>query len=59
MFLLPRGTVDEVNWTGPTQRMAVAMHPSLLTNALDETAHETEIELTEHWDWSTDIYQPC
>jgi len=50
MFLLPRGTVDEVNWAGPTQRMAVAMHPSLLTNALDETAHETEIELTEHWD---------
>ena len=49
MFLLPRGTVDEVNWAGPTQRMAVAMHPSLLTNALDETAHETEIELTEHW----------
>src|SRR6185312_2632684 len=50
MFLLPRGTVDEVNWAGPTQRMAVAMHPSLLTNALDETAHETEIELTAHWD---------
>ena len=50
MFLLPRGTVDEVNWAGPTQRIAVAMHPSLLTNALDETAHETEIELTEHWD---------
>jgi AraC family transcriptional regulator len=50
MFLLPKGTVDEVNWAGPTQRMAVAIHPSLLTNALDETAHETEIELTEHWD---------
>ena len=50
MFLLPRGTVDEVNWAGPTQRMAVAMHPSLLTNALNETAHGTEIELTEHWD---------
>jgi AraC family transcriptional regulator len=49
-FLLSRGTVDEVNWAGPTQRMAVAIHPSLLTNALDETAHETDVELTEHWD---------
>jgi AraC family transcriptional regulator len=41
--------VDEVNWTGPTQRLALAIHPRLLTNALDETAHETDIELTEHW----------
>ena len=49
IFLLPRGTVDEVNWTGPTHRIAVAIHRSLLTNALDETSHETEIELTEHW----------
>jgi AraC family transcriptional regulator len=50
IFLLPRGTVDEVNWTGPTQRMAMAIHPRLLTNALDENAHETDVELTEHWD---------
>jgi AraC family transcriptional regulator len=49
IFLLPRGTVDEVNWAGPTHRIAVAIHRSLLTNALDETSHETEIELTEHW----------
>jgi AraC family transcriptional regulator len=49
IFLLPRGTVDEVNWTGPTQRLALAIHPRLLINALDETAHETDIELTEHW----------
>jgi AraC family transcriptional regulator len=28
----------------------VALHPRLLTNALEETAHETDIELTEHWD---------
>ena len=50
LFLLPRGTVDEVNWTGPTQRVAVAIHTSLLTHALEETAHRTEVELTEHWD---------
>jgi AraC family transcriptional regulator len=49
IFLLPRGTVDEVNWVGPTHRIAVAIHRSLLTNALDETSHQTEIELTEHW----------
>jgi len=50
IFLLPRGTVDEVNWAGPTKRTAVAIHPRLLTDALDETAHETNIQLTEHWD---------
>ena len=49
IFLLPRGTVDEVNWAGPTIRTAVAIYPQLLTNALDETAHETDIQLTEHW----------
>ena len=49
-FLLPKGTVDEVNWTGPTQRMAVAIQPHLLTSALDETAHWSQIELAEHWD---------
>jgi AraC family transcriptional regulator len=42
--------VDEVNWAGPTQRIVLAIHPRLLTNALEETAHETDIELTEHWD---------
>ena len=28
----------------------MAIHPRLLTDALDETAHETDIQLTEHWD---------
>ncbi len=32
IFLLPRGTVDEVNWVGPTQRLAVAIRPRLLTS---------------------------
>ena len=48
-FVLPRGTTDELRWAGPTRRIAVAVHPSLLVNALDETAGEHEIELTEHW----------
>jgi AraC family transcriptional regulator len=48
-FILPRGTIDEVRWAGPTDRIAVAIHPSLLACALEETAHETDIELTEHW----------
>jgi hypothetical protein len=43
LFILPRGTVDEVNWTGPTRRLAVAIHPHLLTNVLDETAHQTDV----------------
>lgn len=50
LFLLPRGTVDEINWKGPTQRVAVSIHPRLLANALDETAHANDLELTEHWD---------
>jgi AraC family transcriptional regulator len=50
LFLLPPGTVDEVHLTGPTQRVAVAIHTTLLTQALEETAHQTEVELTEHWD---------
>jgi AraC family transcriptional regulator len=48
-FILPQGTIDELRWKGPTHRIAVAIHPSLLVNALDETAHERDIELTEHW----------
>jgi AraC family transcriptional regulator len=48
-FILPRGTIDELRWAGPTRRLAVAIHPSLLVNALDETAHERDIELAEHW----------
>jgi AraC family transcriptional regulator len=48
-FILPKGTIDEVRWKGPTHRIAVAIHPNLLVNALDETAHEREIELAEHW----------
>jgi AraC family transcriptional regulator len=48
-FILPQGTIDELRWKGPTHRIAVAIHPSLLANALDETAHERNIQLTEHW----------
>ena len=48
-FILPQGTIDELRWKGPTHRIAVAIHPSLLVNALDETAHERNIELIEHW----------
>jgi AraC family transcriptional regulator len=48
-FILPRGTVDEVVWRGPTHRLAVAIHPRLLVSTLDETMHQSDIELTEHW----------
>jgi len=49
-FILPRGTVDELRWAGPTHRLAVAIHHRLLTNALEETSDEVDVELTEHWD---------
>lgn len=48
-FLVPRGTVDELRWGGPTHRIAATLDARLLTNALEETAHEAEIELIEHW----------
>jgi len=49
IFLLPRGTIDEVNWEGPTQRVAVTVHTSLITHVLEETSHQADVELTEHW----------
>lgn len=49
VFILPQGTIDELRWKGPIHRIAAAIHPSLLRNALDDTAHERNIELTEHW----------
>ena len=48
-FVLPRGTVDELRWSGPTHRIAVALHPSLLIGAIDETVGHNHIELREHW----------
>jgi AraC family transcriptional regulator len=48
-FVLPRGTIDELRWAGPTHRIAVAIHPSLLIGALDEAAAERDVNLTEHW----------
>jgi len=48
-FVLPRGTIDEISWSGPTHRIAVTLQPRLLASALDETAHEREIELIECW----------
>ena len=52
MFLLPRGTIDEVHWRGKIHHMVVAIHRRLLTEALDETANEADIELVENWNLS-------
>jgi AraC family transcriptional regulator len=49
IFLLPHGTEDEVHWAGPIDHLVVAVHRHRLAQALEETAHETEVELTEHW----------
>ncbi|HKE38359.1 MAG TPA: AraC family transcriptional regulator [Casimicrobiaceae bacterium] len=48
-FVLPRGTLDELRWSGPTHRIAVALHPSLLLTAIDEIVGQDHVELTEHW----------
>ena len=48
-FILPRGTVDEIRWEGPTRRLAVAIDPDLLAGTADETVGPENIELVEHW----------
>ena len=48
-FILPRGTIDEVRWEGPTRRLAVAIDPDLLSGAADETMGHGVVELVEHW----------
>lgn len=49
-FILPQGTVDELRWEAPIHRVAVAIHPSLLVSALEQTGHQSSIELIERWD---------
>lgn len=48
-FILPAGTNDEINWAGPTHRIAAAVNSRFLNKALEETAHQGDTELTEHW----------
>jgi len=48
-FILPRGTVDEVNWKGPTRRLAVSIGADLLASSVEERIGCTGIELVEHW----------
>jgi AraC family transcriptional regulator len=50
IFLLPRGSEHEVNWLQETQQILLALKPCLLSNALGEAVHESNIELREHWD---------
>jgi AraC family transcriptional regulator len=52
IYLLPRGSRHRLTWDGPTSMIVVALHPGLLTQALEETAHRDDIELAEHWDLS-------
>jgi AraC family transcriptional regulator len=49
ILLLPRGTEDEQHWAGPIDHLGVAVHPRFIAKSLEETAHETEVEMTEHW----------
>ena len=47
--LLPRGAEHEVNWLKESQHTVLALKPCLLSNALEESVHESNIELREHW----------
>jgi AraC family transcriptional regulator len=49
LFVLPRGTVDELRWDAPTRRVAVAMQPELFARARGSAADRDDIELTERW----------
>jgi AraC family transcriptional regulator len=48
--LLPRGSEHEVHWLRETPHLVLALRPCLLSDALEETALESNIELKEHWD---------
>jgi AraC family transcriptional regulator len=52
VYLLPRGSQHRFLGEGPSARVVVALHPRLLTQALEETAHREDIELTEQWNLS-------
>lgn len=43
-FILPKGTVDEVRWKGPTQRLTAAIDEKLLIGAIDEASDERDID---------------
>jgi AraC family transcriptional regulator len=47
VFVLPRGTVDEIRWKGSARRLTAAIGRNLLVNAMD--GNERDVELTEHW----------
>jgi AraC family transcriptional regulator len=49
IFICPRGSSDSVQWEGPTNRVAIAIDPQLLTQSLEETSHRADIELTQHF----------
>jgi AraC family transcriptional regulator len=48
-FIVPAGTVDEIHWFGKSERIAAAVHPSLLGKALGDPGGRA-IDLPEHWD---------
>jgi AraC family transcriptional regulator len=45
IFILPRGSFDRVQWTSPTDRIALSLHPQLLTHVLEETSHLEDVEI--------------
>ena len=50
IFVISRGTYDRVQWTSSTDRVALALHPHLITHALEETDHLQDIELKQHFE---------
>ena len=49
VILQPRGAVDEIRWLAPVHTVAVAIHPTLLTQSLENTAHRNDIELRQYF----------
>jgi hypothetical protein len=47
--MISRSSTDGLG-IGPTHRVALAIHRRLLTGALEETADQNDMELSEHWD---------
>ena len=50
LFLCPRGSRDRVEWEGPTHRVMISLEHPIITQALEETAAQNDVELLQSFE---------
>ena len=50
IYVIPRGSRHSNGWTGTCSRLIVTMDSRFLANAVEETAHRSDVELVEQWE---------